>query len=531
MSIIILKTKSLLENARAFFVIFGLAMLIGAPGASGAFAAEMEVSKKPTVEIAADEDAPRIFKTSHSIEVDGVQLSYQAIAGETFIMDEDGEETAALFSTTYIKDGVDDPRTRPVAFIFNGGPGSASLWLHLGVFGPKRVKLPGAEDPKPMDDGAAPYDLRDNPYTILADADLVFIDPVGTGYSRVLGDNDESDFWGVTEDAESLREFIRLWLTEYKRWNSPKYLMGESYGTTRSAALIRELERGWTDISINGVVLVSTVLNFSLDATDPGNDVGHIGLIPSYAATAWYHEKINKDEWDGSFENFLNDVRAFTVNDYLPGLIRGQLITPDDKTRIAKRLSDFIGLDDDYIERANLRINLGRFLRELRRDEGLSVGRLDSRFVGVEPDRVGEYPDYDPSAYGIDAAYTGAMLDYFTRDLEVDVRNRYTTLGGVRNWNWDTGRSETGGENSYVNVAPNLARAMRQNKDLRILALNGYYDLATPFFATEITLAQPDFDRDRIELTYYEAGHMMYIHEPSLIQMAKDVKAFIQAGN
>ena len=470
-------------------------------------------------------DGPRIFETEHSVRANGKNISYKVIAGETHLKNNDGEPTASIFSTTYLADNAGAPIDRPVAFIFNGGPGSASLWLHLGVFGPQRVKLPDG----PEDDGAAPYDLRDNAHSLIDVADMVFIDPVGTGWSRAVGKGRASDYWGVTEDARSIREFIRRWLTEHKRWNSPKYLMGESYGTTRSAALIRELESGWTDISINGVVLISTVLNFALDATDPGNDVGYVGLMPSFAASAWYHGKVDKDEWDGDLEAFLEAAREFAIDDYMPALLKGQLISNIERRSVARRLGGFIGLEADYLERAHLRVSLRRFMRELRRDEGLSIGRLDSRFTGVEPDTIGEAPEYDPSAYGIDGAYTAAMLDYFTRDLGVDIEEPYTTLGGVRNWNWRTGNGG-GGENAYVNVAPHLERAMRQNTDLRILAANGYYDLATPFFGTELSLAQPGFDRDRISLTYYEAGHMMYIHEPSLEQMAEDVRDFVLAG-
>lgn len=483
-------------------------------------AAEAEASKQ-------SESDPRRFETEHSASVNGRDIAYRVVAGETRIRNDEGEEVASIFSTTYLADGVDDPRLRPVAFIFNGGPGSASLWLHMGLFGPKRVALP--EDPdsgRPVDDGAAPYDLVANPHSILDVADMVFIDPVGTGFSRTVGEGENKDYWGVTEDANALREFIRRWLVENKRWNSPKYLMGESYGTTRSAALLDALEAGWTDISMNGVVLISTVLNFGLDATDAGNDVGYVGLMPGYAATAWYHGRVDKDGWDGDLEAFLDAARAFATDEYMPALLKGQLMAEADRARVAEELAGFIGLSPGYVKGAHMRVPLQRFMRELLRDEGLSVGRLDSRFTGEEPDRVGERPEYDPSAYGIDGAYTAAMLDYFSRDLEVDLDDPYTTLGGVRNWNWDAGRG--GGDNAYVNVAPYVERAMRQNSDLRVLAANGYYDLATPFFATELTMAQPGIDRDRLTLTYYEAGHMMYIHEPSLEALAEDIRAFVR---
>ncbi len=469
-----------------------------------------------------DKDEPRTFEKKARITANGKSISYKVIATETFLKNDKGEPAASIFSTSYIADGFSDPRTRPVAFIFNGGPGSASLWLHMGVFGPKRVRLPSGPD----DDGAAPFDLIENPESLIAVADMVFIDPVGTGWSRVLGDGKPDDYWGVKEDAASVREFIRRWLVEHKRWNSPKYLIGESYGTTRSGALLDALESGWTDIAINGIVLISTVLNFGFDATDAGNDVGYIGLMPSYAASAWYHGKVDRNAWGGDIERFLNDARAFATDEYMPALLKGQLMAPAERDVVAAKLASFIGLSQTYVTRSHLRIPLRRFMRELLRDEGLAIGRLDARFTGVEADGVGENPEYDPSAYGIDAAYTAGILDYFSRDLGIDITDPYTTLGGVRDWNWDAGNA--GGRNSYVNVAPMVERAMRQNKDLRILAANGYYDLATPFFGTEMTFAQPGFDRSRLTLTYYEAGHMMYIHEPSLEALAQDVRSFIE---
>lgn len=468
---------------------------------------------------------PRKYETTGSVVANGKTVRYAATAEETYIYNDKGEPRASIFSTTYIASGFGDPTKRPVAFIYNGGPGSASLWLHMGVFGPKRLHLPDGPD----DDGAPPYEVTPNAQSILDVADLVFIDPVGTGWSKALGETKPDDFWGVSEDAASLREFIRRWLVAHQRWNSPKYLIGESYGTTRSGALINELENGWTDIAVNGIVLISSVLNFSLDATDPGNDIGYVGLLPGYAAAAWYHEKVDRSQWSGDLQRFLAEARAFATDDYMPALLKGQLLGADARQQIIARMASFTGLSEQYISQANMRVSLGRFMRELMRDEGLTVGRLDSRFTGVEPDGVAEYPDDDPSAYGIDGAYTAAMLDYFGRELKVDISEPYVTLGGVRKWNWNT-RKEGGGDNSYVNVAPYIERAMRQNKDLRVLSANGYYDLATPFFGTEMTLAQPAFDRKRLTITYYDAGHMMYIHEPSLIKLTGDIRDFIAAG-
>ncbi len=492
-------------------------------------AAALSAALMLTSPLLAQDDTPEIpepqrWESSGQITADGERIRYSVIAGETYLEDEDGTPTGSIFSTTYLRDGVSDPRTRPVAFIFNGGPGSASLWLHMGVFGPQRVVLPSDA----RDDGAAPFDLRDNPETLLGEADLVFIDPVGTGWSRALGDTDPAEeFWGVDEDAASVAAFIRTWLTEHERWNSPKYLLGESYGTTRIGALMRQLEAGWNDVSINGVVLISVVLDFRLDATDPGNEIGYVGLLPGYAATAWHHNLVDRAAWNNDSEAFLNDARAFATDEYLPALVRGHDLDPARKAEVISRMSELTGLSEQYIDRSDLRVTLSRFRTELLRDQGLSVGRFDSRFTGVEPIGVSDSPEGDPSGYGIDGAYTAAMMDYYTRVLGVDLTRPYTTLGGVRDWNWDAGPA--GGRNNYVNTSVWLERAMRQNQDLRVLATNGIYDLATPFFATEMTFNRPGYyDQDRIELTYYPAGHMMYLHQPSIEQMAQDVRDFIE---
>lgn len=462
---------------------------------------------------------PRVYESRGQVSIDGQRIRYSVTAGETYLEDNEGNPVASIFSTAYIADGMTDPRTRPVAFVFNGGPGSASLWLHMGVFGPQRLALPDA-----MDDGAAPFDVVENVHSILDVADLVFVDPVGTGWSRTLGEGETSDYWGVTEDAESLATFIRQWLADNQRWNSPKYLLGESYGTLRIGALLNELEGGYTDVAINGVALISTVVDFRYDDTSPGNDIGYVGLMPGFAATAWYHGKVDQARWNGDLEAFLADARTFAIEEYMPALLYGVMLDEDRRARIVAELSDYIGLSEQFIDRANLRISLQRFQRELRRDEGLSVGRLDSRFTGLEVDGVGEGPETDPSFYGIDASFTASMLDYFTRTLGVDITDYYSTIGGVRGWNWNAGRS---GNNNYINVGPWIARAMRQNSDLEVLVAQGYYDLATPFFAAELMFNQPGFVQDRVTFTYYEAGHMMYIHEPSLETFAQDVREMI----
>ncbi len=466
------------------------------------------------------EDGSRVYESEGQITANGQRVRYSVIAGETYMADDEGEPYASIFSTAYIRQGVDDRESRPVAFIFNGGPGSASLWLHMGVFGPYRVDLPSDA----RDDGAAPYSIVENHLSILDQADLVFVDPVGTGWSRPLGEADTEQFWGIREDARVLGAFIRRWLTENRRWNSPKYLLGESYGTTRIAALLNEMQGGWTDVSFNGVALISTVLDFRFDDTSEGNDVGFVGLMPGFAATAWYHERVDRAAWNGDIEAFIQDARDFAYDTYMPALLRGASLPEAERRAVAAELSGFIGLSEDYLMRANLRVNLGRFMRELLRDEGLSVGRLDSRFTGAEADAVSEGPEYDPSAYGIDGGYTAAMLHYFTDTLGVDITQEYSVIDIPTATQWDR---SIGQGSAYVNLTPWVATAMRQNSDLEVLVAQGYYDLATPFFAAELMFNQPGFDPDRVRFAYYEAGHMMYIHHPSLEAFVADVRELI----
>lgn len=465
---------------------------------------------------------PRVFESSGEVRAFGETIRYDAVAGETYLKNDDGEPIASIFSTTYTRRGGNS-EDRPVAFIFNGGPGSASLWLHMGQFGPEIVQVPSDA----QDDGAAPYDIGANEYSLLADADLVFIDPVGTGFSRALGDTDPSEFWGVTEDTDSLGQFIRTWLTENQRWNSPKYLIGESYGTTRIGALMQELELPWNNVAINGVVLISTVMDYGLDETGPGGTIGYVTILPSYAATAWHHEKVDRDRWDGDIDAFLDEAREFAYDEYHPALLRGRNISDERREEIVEKLAGFIGLSEDYLDSVDMMVNLNRFRTELLRDERLSVGRFDGRYTADEPDGGRENPEADPSGFGIQGSYTAAMRYHYTTNLGVDITDEYTTLGGVRDWNWDAGY-EGGGNNRAINPSVWLEQAMRRNSDLRVLAANGIYDLATPFFATEIVFDRYGYDNDRIDFTYYPAGHMMYLHHPSFEQLAEDVRDFIR---
>ncbi len=449
----------------------------------------------------------------------GVAVAYRATAGETVLNDKDGKPKAAIFSIAYVKTGTRDPARRPVTFLYNGGPGSASLWLHMGAFGPKRVVVP----PDARDDGAPPFSIVDNPHSLLDVTDLVFIDPVGTGFSRALGDHEAKEFYGINEDAAVISEFIRRWLSANGRWNSPRFIGGESYGTTRSAALVNALEGRYNDVALNGIILISTILDFSVQANDPGNEMAHVVNLPTMAATAWYHDRIPDKP---KLESFLDEARAFAAGDYILALLKGDRLGAEERARVRARLAYFTGLGEDYLERANLRVSPQRFMKELLRDRARTVGRLDSRYTGIDYDAAGERPDNDPSFYGIDGAYTAALNTYLRDELGVDLERQYSTIGGLGGrWNWKLeGRFGEG----YLNVAPYIGKAMRENSALRVFNAAGYFDFATPFFGAEYALTRNGVVPERIRFTYYPAGHMMYVHGPSLERLAGDIRDFIR---
>ncbi len=462
---------------------------------------------------------PNRSVTHHAGTFAGVKIGYTAITGETYLKDADGKPTAAIFSTSYIKDGV-DPR-RPVTFLYNGGPGSGSVWLHMGAFGPKRVHIPDAKD-----DGAPPYPITDNPDSLLDVTDLVFIDPVGTGFSKALGKTEAKSFWGVTADAKSIDKFIRLWLSEHNRWNAPKFIGGESYGTTRSAALTHELEGTYNNVGLNGVILISTILDFGSSSEVEGNEMQYVGTLPSMAAVAWYHKHLPGTQ-PPALEPFVDQARAFARGPYLAALMKGTALTAAERTDIRHQLAGFTGLSEDYLDKADLRISPNRFYKELLRDRGQVIGRLDSRYLGIDLDRAGEGPDNDPSFYGISDSYTAAINSYLREDLSLKIEREYVTIGGVQGWDWKLG-GERGREQTYLNVAQYLSRALRENSGLKVFVGQGYFDFATPFFAAEQSLTRPGFPDGRVEFHYYQAGHMMYVHDADLRKLASDVRGFIQ---
>lgn len=493
----------------------GLAAIVALMGSSTAHAQD-EMAKT-----AAAPHEPYVRTIERRGTFNGERVDYRVILSETILTGDDGEQEAAMFSTAYLKTGVDDPTTRPVTFFFNGGPGSSSVWLHMGAFGPKRVAIPSDA----RDDGAPPYPIVDNPHALIDVTDLVFIDPVGTGFSRALGETEPKEFWGVHEDAASVARFIRQWVSANGRWNSPKYVGGESYGTLRSAAVLRELEGSYTDLALNGIILVSTVLDMAHDVTAPGNEMAWPVLLPTMAATAWYHNALTDRPDD--LEAFVQESREFAEGDYMAALMKGNRLDAAERADIRARLARFTGLSEAFLDDADLRVSLARFQKELLRDRGLTVGRLDSRYTGVDYDRAGERPDQDPSFVAIDGAYTAALNTYFRSDLGLDMNREYEIISGLGGqWNWEI---EGPGGGFMFNVAPWIGTAMRHNSGLRVFNAAGYYDFATPFFSAEFSLTRNGVVPDRITLKYYPAGHMMYVHEPSLEALNNDIRTFITA--
>ena len=464
----------------------------------------------------------RSFETLHQGVFGGKTINYKATAKETFLTNKAGDSIATFWSVAYTKNPVGDVKTRPVTFIFNGGPGSASLWLHMGLFGPKIITV---DSEAKKDDGAAPYTLIPNEHGLLDLTDLVFIDPVGTGYSRLVGKGKGKDFYGLNEDVASFAQFIRKWVTDNGRWFSPKYLAGESYGTTRAAYLGKALEGSGQNMALNGMILISQALDYAGSTSIHYNITSYITYLPSMAATAWYHKKAGEGK---TLEAFVEECREFTYGDYTKALYKGNLLNNAEKDKIAEKLSYFTGLDKDYILRSNLRVLVERFQKKLLEDKGLAIGRLDGRFMGDESDDVAERPHLgDPASYQIGAAYTAGINHYFATDLKIDMGRPYITSGGGEGWRWRTAPDDAYWEPMPVNTAPFLGETMRRNPEMKVIVANGYYDLITPFFDAEYTFARNGIVTEKVSMKYYEAGHMMYTHEPDLIKLSEDIRAFL----
>lgn len=459
--------------------------------------------------------------TTHQLDLADSALAYTATVGKLPLKDEQGKIAAQIFYTAYTLDGAADPATRPLIFVFNGGPGSASIWLHMGALGPKRVDM-GLEGFMPP----PPYKLISNAHTWLDLGDLVFIDPVGAGYSRAADPADNEKYWGLEEDLAAVGEFIRLYLSRNKRWTSPLYLAGESYGTTRAAGLAGHLiDRG---IAFNGVVLISTVMNFQTLRFTKANDLPYALYLPSFCATAHYHGALDDDLRQRDLRELLREVADWAETDYTVALAKGDRMSGDERAAVAERLARYTGLSQRFILGADLRVNIMSFCKELLRDEKRAVGRLDSRFIGIMASAEGDTFDFDPSMKAITPPYTAVYNQYVREQLGYETDLNYETLSFKANENW----KYQGGQ--FPDTSEGLRAAFAKNPFMRVLVAQGYYDLATPFQAAYYSLAHMGLDpalRDNITIAEYEAGHMMYLREPSLAQLKADAAAFIRAEN
>jgi carboxypeptidase C (cathepsin A) len=459
-------------------------------------------------------DKPSITKGS-VVMAGGGRIDYTAQAGYLDIRNDTGKAVARMFFTYYRKDG-EDAAKRPLTIAFNGGPGSSSIWLHMGGLAPRRVAL--------LDDGTAtapPYKVIPNEYTWLDRTDLVFVDPVSTGFSVPTPGENPKQFHGYVEDVSAMANFIRTFLSKYDRWGSPKFLAGESYGTTRAAGLSKFLQDRHR-IYINGIFMISAVLNFGSNDYYVGNDLPRVLYLPSYTAAAWYHRKLSPD-LQSDLRKALEESERFAMGEYATALLKGGWLTEAEKDAVAAKMSRLTGLSKDYCLKANLRVEENRFYKELRRNDGLTIGRLDARFTGRDLDDAGETVSFDPSFTNIDGPFTSAMNDYFQKELGVREERPYNVFGNVYPWNYSNV------QNQFLNVAESLRDAMAKNPALKVYVGCGYYDFATPYFTAqydvEHMMLRPE-QRSRVRFEFYESGHMYYIHKPSLVKFKKDVDAF-----
>ncbi|WHZ18945.1 MAG: Carboxypeptidase-related protein [Rhodanobacteraceae bacterium] len=489
---------------------------------------------------------PLSSTTTGTVTVEGKAISYKAVAG-TLVIDGTGAKEStpevAMSYFAYFKQGV-DPSKRPVTFIYNGGPGSSTVWLHMGAWGPKRVVT--SDDTHTP---AAPYQLVNNDYSLLDASDLVFIDMPGTGFGRLLpqGKDDAAraadrkqlakQIWGIDGDAQAFSRFITQFLSKYNRWNSPKYLFGESYGTTRSAVLSYILQAE-DNVDLNGVILLSQILNFgtSVDGADmdPGNDLPYALALPTYAATAWYHRKLPKYDGD-KLGQLLQDSIAFAKGEYRDALFAGSTLSPAKQREVAMKLHDFTGLPVDYLLKADLRVTGGMFEHELQNGADTTTGRLDTRFSGPSMDPLGKESDYDPQSAAISSAYVSAFNDYVRNDLKFGESMKYRpSVYGAGDFDWDFKHKAPGMHFAWptVNVMRDLAAAMKYNPNMKVMMAGGFYDLATPFYAATYELEHlqiPESLRKNITYAFYPSGHMVYAHIPSLQKLHDDVAKFIDA--
>ena len=458
--------------------------------------------------------------TNHSLNLNGEVIKYTATAGYLPLQSEAGKTIANVYFTAYTKDEIEDVSKRPITFAFNGGPGSASVWLHMGAFGPKKVAM--------TEEGLAPiqpYELIDNENTLLDITDILFIDPVNTGYSRAAAGENPTQFFGYQNDIESVGEFIRVYMTQFERWSSPRFILGESYGTIRASGLAGFLQGRSLGMYLDGVILVSAVLNSLVKDFSQGNDLPYVFFFPGYTAAAWYHKKLPQDLLDQDLDDVLKEVETFAIGEYSQALLLGNELSRSRRTEMIDKVARYTGLATDYVEQSNMRIELGRFLIELMREDHLSIGRLDSRFKVLETDAAAESYSFDYSNSAITGAFSTLFNHYVRHDLNYKNENVYAISGQVRPWGYGSANART----AYSDSVEVLSEAMSQNQSLQIFVANGYYDFATPYFATKYAISHLGLNsefKDRVTMSYYEAGHMMYIRKKSHQKLKQDLVEF-----
>ena len=476
-----------------------------------------EKSDKKDDKEKSDEPKEILVETQHEAEIEGESVKYKATAGKLLMKSDDLKSRAEIFFVAYTKDDADE-KTRPVTFCFNGGPGSSSVWLHLGMLGPKRIRFP--------DDASylrPPYKLEANPYSLLDVTDLVFIDPVSTGFSRPVNETSKSEFHGYEEDVSSVGQFIHDYTTRFQRWTSPKFLCGESYGGVRAAGLSGYLQDRY-NMELNGIIAVSGAINFQTIRFSNSNDLPFILFLPTYTATAWYHQALPADLQQRPLTELVAESEAFAKGPYAQALLKGTAIEDEEFNAAAESMARLTGLSAEYVKSARLRVSMGRFGKELLRDRELTIGRFDGRYTNRDRDSAGESSEFDASGAALFGPFTAVFNDYVRRDLKFEEERVYEILtGNVQPWSY------RGFENRYVDVSETLRRAMTANPSLKFFAACGYFDLATPHFAMDYTVDHLALAKEllpNVTRRYYEGGHMMYIHEPSLVQLRQDLLQF-----
>ena len=461
----------------------------------------------------AEELKEKTSVTKHTIDIGGQAIRYTATAGTILLRDDKDKVQASVFYVAYTRDDVTDRAKRPIFYSFNGGPGTASVWMHMGFTGPRRVVYD--------DEGfmlTPPFRLATNEHTILDVADIVFIDPVGTGYSKMAPGEDVHKFHGVMDDIRSVGEFIRIYTTRNSRWDSPKFLIGESYGTTRAAGLVGHLQQQH-QMYFNGVIMVSmTGLDYQA-----GTDLGHALLLPHYTATAWYHKALPPELQSKPLKTVLQEAEPFAIGPYLDALVKGDAITSAERDTASAQIARFTGLPASYVANNNLRVSPQRFRKELLRERGLTVGRLDSRYTGKDRDAAGETNEFDPAMEAWNGPFTAVINTYFRDELKWETDQKYNIWGDVRPWRRDEG----------VNTGEMLRRAMTQNPYLRVLVLAAYYDGATDYFTARHVMSHLDPGgtiKDRVSFAYYESGHMMYVRRSDLAKSKQYLAQFVSAA-